>query len=52
VSILLQPEAVTTMELEGTVHELAKAIHPYPTLSEIMMETAHGAIDKPIHIFK
>ncbi len=45
-------EAVTTMELEGTIHELAKAIHPHPTLSEIVMEAAHGAIDKPIHIFK
>ncbi|KAB3529299.1 dihydrolipoyl dehydrogenase [Alkaliphilus serpentinus] len=45
-------EAVTTMELEGTVHELAKAIHPHPTLSEIVMEAAHGAVDKPIHIFK
>ncbi|MBM7616374.1 dihydrolipoyl dehydrogenase [Alkaliphilus hydrothermalis] len=43
-------EAVTTMEMEGTVHELAKAIHPHPTLSEIVMEAAHGAIDKPIHI--
>ncbi len=45
-------EAVTTMELEGTVHELSKAIHPHPTLSEIVMEAAHGAVDKPIHIFK
>lgn len=45
-------EAVTTMELEGTVHELAKAIHPHPTLSEIVMEAAHGAIDKPIHMYK
>ena len=44
-------EAVTTMELEGTVHELAKAIHPHPTLSEIVMEAAHGAVDKPIHIY-
>lgn len=43
-------EAVTTMELEGTVYELAKAIHPHPTLSEIVMEAAHGAIDKAIHI--
>lgn len=43
-------EAVTTMELEGTAHELAKAIHPHPTLSEIVMEAAHGVIDKPIHI--
>ncbi len=45
-------EAVTTMELEGTVHELAKAIHPHPTLSEIIMEAAHGAIDSPIHMLK
>jgi dihydrolipoamide dehydrogenase len=45
-------EAVTTMELEGTVHDLAKAIHPHPTLSEIVMEAAHGAIDKPIHAIK
>ena len=43
-------EAVTTMELEGTVFEVAKAIHPHPTLSEIVMEAAHGIIDKPIHI--
>ncbi len=43
-------EAVTTMELEGTVFELSKAIHPHPTLSEIVMEAAHGVIDKPIHI--
>ena len=43
-------EAVTTMELEGTVFEIAKAIHPHPTLSEIIMEAAHGVIDKPIHI--
>jgi len=43
-------EAVVTMELEGTVYELAKSIHPHPTLSEIIMEAAHGAIDKPIHI--
>lgn len=45
-------EAVTTMELEGTVHDLAKAIHPHPTLSEIVMEAAHGAVDRPIHIYK
>jgi dihydrolipoamide dehydrogenase len=45
-------EAVTTMELEGTVFDLAKAVHPHPTLSEVMMEAAEGAIGKPIHIFK
>lgn len=46
----LVSEAVVTMELEGTVFELAKSIHPHPTISEVLMEVAHGAIDKPIHI--
>jgi dihydrolipoamide dehydrogenase len=45
-------EAVTTLELEGTIYDLAKAVHPHPTLSEVVMEAAHGAVDKPIHIFK
>lgn len=45
-------EAVTTMQLEGTVYDLAKAVHPHPTLSEIVMEAAHGAVDKPIHLFQ
>lgn len=43
-------EAVVLMELEGTAYELAKAIHPHPTLSESIMEAAHGIIDKPIHM--
>lgn len=43
-------EAVTTMQIEGTVYDIAKAIHPHPTLSEIMAEAAFGAIDKPIHL--
>ena len=43
-------EAVVSMQLEGTVYDLAKAIHPHPTLSEIVMEAALGAIDRPIHI--
>lgn len=43
-------EAVVLMELEGTAYELASAIHPHPTLSEAIMEAAHGIIDKPIHI--
>lgn len=45
-------EAVAVLELEGTVHDLARTVHPHPTLSEIVMEAAHGAVDKPIHIFK
>lgn len=45
-------QSVTTMELEGTVFELASSVHPHPTLSEIVMEAAHSVIDKPIHALK
>ncbi|WP_334330841.1 dihydrolipoyl dehydrogenase [Candidatus Phytoplasma prunorum] len=43
-------EISVAMELEGTAHELANAIHPHPTLSELILETYLGAIDKPIHM--
>jgi len=43
-------EAVMTMKLEGTADEIAKSIHPHPTISEIYHEAALGIIDKPIHI--
>jgi dihydrolipoamide dehydrogenase len=45
-------EAAGIMALEGTVYDLAKTVHPHPTLSEIVMEAAHGAVDKPIHLIK
>lgn len=45
-------EAAVSLELEGTIYDLAKTVHPHPTLSEIVMEAAHGAVDKPIHIIK
>ncbi|MBN2796296.1 MAG: dihydrolipoyl dehydrogenase [Clostridia bacterium] len=45
-------EAVASMALEATIHDLAKTIHPHPTLSEIVMEAAHGAVDQPIHAIK
>ena len=45
-------EAAVSMELEGTIYDIAKTVHPHPTLSEIVMEAAHGAVDKPIHIIK
>lgn len=45
-------EAAITMELEGTIFDIAKTVHPHPTLSEIVMEAAHGAVDKPIHIIR
>lgn len=45
-------QSVTTMELEGTVFEIANSVHPHPTLSEIVMEAAHSVIDRPIHALK
>lgn len=43
-------EISITLELEGTAYEIAHAIHPHPTLSEMSMEAAHGAIGKHIHL--
>jgi len=43
-------EAVLGMTLEATAEDFVHAIHPHPTLSEMLHETAHGIIDKPIHI--
>jgi dihydrolipoamide dehydrogenase len=43
-------EAVVAMRLEGTVEDLAYAIHPHPTLTEAVMEAAHAAHDWAIHI--
>ncbi len=45
-------EATASLELEATIHDLAKTVHPHPTLSEVVMEAAHGAVDKPIHGIK
>ncbi|WP_028855952.1 dihydrolipoyl dehydrogenase [Psychrilyobacter atlanticus] len=43
-------EIVTTMELEGTAKEITRAIHPHPTMSEAVVESAMGIVDKAIHI--
>lgn len=32
-----------------TVSDLAETIHAHPTLAEIMLETAHKAMDHPVH---
>lgn len=45
-------EAVASMALEGTIHDLSKTVHPHPTLSEVVMEAAHGAVDQPIHMIR
>ena len=43
-------ECVTALKLETTAAELYRAIHPHPTLSEALMEAAHGVAGHPIHI--
>ncbi|MFA8432933.1 MAG: dihydrolipoyl dehydrogenase [Marinifilaceae bacterium] len=43
-------ELVAARKLETTGHELIKAIHPHPTMSEAVMEAAAAAYDEVIHI--
>lgn len=43
-------ELVVARKLETTGHELIKAIHPHPTMSEAIMEAAAAAFGEVIHI--
>jgi len=43
-------EAVVARKLETTGHEVLKAIHPHPTMSEAVMEAVADAYDEVIHI--
>lgn len=43
-------EAVVARKLETTGHEVLKAIHPHPTMSEAVMEAVAAAYDEVIHI--
>ncbi len=43
-------EASPAMLMEATAKELGKAIHPHPTLGEIMMEAAHAVHGESAHI--
>lgn len=43
-------EAVTARKLETTGHEILKAIHPHPTLSEAVMEATAAAYGEVIHL--
>ena len=43
-------ELVVAKKLEATAHELIKAIHPHPTMSEAIMEAAAAAYGEVIHI--
>ncbi|WP_372937703.1 FAD-dependent oxidoreductase, partial [Seonamhaeicola sp.] len=43
-------EAVVARKLETTGHEILKAVHPHPTMSEAVMEAVADAYDECIHI--
>jgi dihydrolipoamide dehydrogenase len=43
-------EAVVARKLETTGHEILKAVHPHPTMSEAVMEAVAVAYDEVIHM--
>jgi dihydrolipoamide dehydrogenase len=43
-------EASGMIRLETTTEELARTVHPHPTLSEVVMEAAHVVMGQGIHI--
>lgn len=42
-------EATLTMQMEGTVYDVAHTIHAHPTISEVFMEAGFDAFDQAIH---
>jgi dihydrolipoamide dehydrogenase len=43
-------EAVVALTHEATAESLMRSVHAHPTLSEAVMEAAHGAVGHPIHV--
>ncbi len=43
-------EIVTARKLETTGHEILKAVHPHPTMSEAVMEATAAAYGEVIHL--
>jgi len=46
----LLPELVLARNCELTPDEIARSVHAHPTLSEALMEAAHGIFGSPIHL--
>ena len=46
----LLPELTLARMMEFTPNEIARNVHAHPTLSEALMEAAHGAEGRPINI--
>jgi dihydrolipoamide dehydrogenase len=43
-------EAVVARDLETTGHEIISAVHPHPTLSEVVMEAVAEAYNEGVHL--
>lgn len=46
----LLPELTLAQSMELTAEEIARNVHAHPTLSEVIMEAAHGIVGETIHI--
>jgi dihydrolipoamide dehydrogenase len=46
----LLPELVLTRTAELLPEQIAHSVHAHPTLSETLMEAAHGVFGRPIHL--
>jgi dihydrolipoamide dehydrogenase len=46
----LLPELALAREWGLTPEEIARTVHAHPTLSEVLMEAAHGVFGEPIHV--
>ena len=42
-------EGIAAIKLESTLEEIADAVHPHPTVNEMIMEAAHDALGKCAH---
>jgi dihydrolipoamide dehydrogenase len=43
-------EACLALEMSAVVDDIALTVHPHPTLSELMLETAEAVHKRSIHI--
>ncbi|MGH1492546.1 MAG: dihydrolipoyl dehydrogenase [Acidimicrobiales bacterium] len=43
-------EAALAIEMAATVEDLAATIHAHPTMSESLLEAAHGSLGMPLHM--
>ncbi|MGF1599598.1 MAG: dihydrolipoyl dehydrogenase [Acidimicrobiales bacterium] len=46
----LVAELALAIELAATVEDVAGTIHPHPTMSEGLLEAAHGLLGLPLHV--